>query len=538
MPHSSWFSYKLQRKYPYRWFTPVAIVGGVIFTILFSFINLAANGYQLKTIYVTDPNATLSQRYWYNNPPWSWTSKIETTCEAQNLQTGSQFFTSHLGLTYTLKSIWTGSSADNVTTNFPALAYLNNPLEDCHVDLVDVEMRRSSRDNGAPAPWWVWEASYADATAHCTIATDTGFVNASFTVHYTDLQRTYDYVLETDYVKSASIWWGTRLVNVYWQGCLWAMSATNWTDEETPSSFTSNTNSKQWDLGSFKLSVVNESSIQSMDMFSLEYYLVAEDGTINNPRPEPANFSQATWYNNASLPLSAIMTEAQGFAKAFYSLILVDLGQASLSNLLLDEDNLQSALQAKQDSFRQGTNPWLPQYDSLRCWFTEAEAAQVAVTDTVDCNEFNRLIDPNITNYNTDAVMEKYRLDAAYELFNDQMGPLNTSTATIYSQYACSVPVQRSAGPLAIAIIIADLVLLSTVWTIYNFIVGWRLRRDDPIADACPRCLELGDALPLSPPSKGMSGSGGRSVTLSRSVSGESSVALLRPEKSVALLRP
>lgn len=83
--YSSFFSYSLQRSYPFRWFTPVTIIGGIIFTVLFSFINVAANGYQLKTIYTTNPNATLNEKHWFTQAPWSWSSRLPPSCEAQNL---------------------------------------------------------------------------------------------------------------------------------------------------------------------------------------------------------------------------------------------------------------------------------------------------------------------------------------------------------------------------------------------------------------------------------------------------------------------
>jgi hypothetical protein len=523
--HSSFFSYNLQRDYPYRWFTPVAVAGGIIFTIFFSIVSFAANGYQLKTSYVTNPNDTLSRTHWYDKAPWSWTSKIAATCEAQNLQPGTTFFTSNLGLTYTLTGV------RNHNTTFPALVYMNNPLEDCYVDFVDVEMRRSSRSDRIPTFWWVFGASYATASVHCTIATDAGFVNATFTVPYTDLGRTYTYVLEADPAKSASIWWGTRLVNAYWQGCLWAMAATKWTEQRTPYSFQWDNDDRQWDLASFRFTVEDVSSIQSMGMFSLVYHLVAQSGDITNIQiPRDSNFSEADWYNNETLPLSAIMTEAQGFAKAFYSLILVDLGQSSLSNLLLSENDLQYVLQAKSDLFRSQNTSWLPQYDAYGCMFTQASSSETATYQNENCNNFNRLQAPNDTEVDmtSDAAFAtpRYRMDRAYDIFKDQMGALGTSNATIYSQYACSMPVPRSKTTLGIAIILADLVFLSTVWTLYKLVVDWRLRKRDANADACPKCLEH-SGIPLEPLGEFSTAYVGRPL-LSRGITGESSFGLLR----------
>lgn len=56
--HHSWFSYSISKPYPFRWFTPVVLVGGVILAVLLSLINLSANGYYLKPLYTSDPNGT------------------------------------------------------------------------------------------------------------------------------------------------------------------------------------------------------------------------------------------------------------------------------------------------------------------------------------------------------------------------------------------------------------------------------------------------------------------------------------------------
>lgn len=44
--HQSYFSYKLERKYPLKWFTWAAALGGLCLTVLFTIINLAANAYE------------------------------------------------------------------------------------------------------------------------------------------------------------------------------------------------------------------------------------------------------------------------------------------------------------------------------------------------------------------------------------------------------------------------------------------------------------------------------------------------------------
>jgi hypothetical protein len=46
--YESVFGYNLSRGYPYRWFTWLVVIGGVLATALFSVVNLAADGYELR----------------------------------------------------------------------------------------------------------------------------------------------------------------------------------------------------------------------------------------------------------------------------------------------------------------------------------------------------------------------------------------------------------------------------------------------------------------------------------------------------------
>jgi hypothetical protein len=63
--HESYFNYNVTRPYPYKWFTWAVVLGGIAATVLFSVLNLAANGYQLEVVYTTDPNGTLSEIQWF-----------------------------------------------------------------------------------------------------------------------------------------------------------------------------------------------------------------------------------------------------------------------------------------------------------------------------------------------------------------------------------------------------------------------------------------------------------------------------------------
>lgn len=42
------FSYAISREYPYQWFPWVVVIGGTVFTVLFSVFSLATKGYYLE----------------------------------------------------------------------------------------------------------------------------------------------------------------------------------------------------------------------------------------------------------------------------------------------------------------------------------------------------------------------------------------------------------------------------------------------------------------------------------------------------------
>ena len=156
--YESSFNYNITRPYPFRWFTWVVVIGGVVATALLSVANLAADGYILKTIYSTDPNSTVAEYAdrWYEKSPWSWTNKMSASCEPELLTVGNSYFSTNRGLTYTLNSIWQGSA----TNLKPATPYLNEPLN-CTVSLVYIEFLRADlRTTGNDI--YPWANTYAE----------------------------------------------------------------------------------------------------------------------------------------------------------------------------------------------------------------------------------------------------------------------------------------------------------------------------------------------------------------------------------------
>ncbi|KAF4961849.1 hypothetical protein FSARC_10035 [Fusarium sarcochroum] len=99
--HSSWFSYAISRPYPFRWFTPVTIVGGTILTVVFTIINLASSGFYLKPAFTEDPNSTTIQAARVTPSWWlSWITSFPTATASCTVMSNMGLMNLTLGVEY------------------------------------------------------------------------------------------------------------------------------------------------------------------------------------------------------------------------------------------------------------------------------------------------------------------------------------------------------------------------------------------------------------------------------------------------------
>ncbi|WKT41290.1 hypothetical protein QSH57_006096 [Fusarium oxysporum f. sp. vasinfectum] len=204
--HSSWFSYPITRPFPFRWFTPVAIVGGLILMVLFTIINLASSAFYLKPIFTDDPNGTTTQSVrWFMKAPLNWDNNMKVKCQPKILSVGDRVFSTNLGFQYSVKALTSSDDDSDFRKTYPSIAYLNNTLEDCYLTRVDINLRKS--DARASNSWWLsWITTFTDATASCNVMTSEGLVNITLGVEYTgQSDHIYDYVIEDDYKTHATL---------------------------------------------------------------------------------------------------------------------------------------------------------------------------------------------------------------------------------------------------------------------------------------------------------------------------------------------
>lgn len=136
---------------------------------------------------------------------------------------------------------------------------------------------------------------------------------------------------------------------------------------------------------------------------------------------------------------TGLASALDGFAKAFYAFVLLDLGSPSP---LTNGDSIKYLLSQRKSL--------LPERESLQI---------LGVNDT-----------------------------EAFDTFSGEMASLNSTEAQLSLQYVCSVPRQKDTLSMVVSVIIADIVLLSAFWTCLNWVATKFVSSRDPHWNHCPGC--------------------------------------------------
>lgn len=170
---------------------------------------------------------------WFMKPPFDWSDSLRPSCEPRLISVGDRFFTSNLGFYYEVSSITQVDRSQNITTSLGSTPYLNNTLEDCRAQDVSINLLKG--DTFVDYNWWIsWSGSSATTTSQCTIISEAGPVELTFTFGYNvGGDSSTNYVIDQNYSTKASVWWGTRLMNAYWFGMLSAMSLSYQTNDSS-----------------------------------------------------------------------------------------------------------------------------------------------------------------------------------------------------------------------------------------------------------------------------------------------------------------
>ncbi|EEU43519.1 uncharacterized protein NECHADRAFT_101122 [Fusarium vanettenii 77-13-4] len=461
--HSSWFSYPISRPYPFRWFTPVTLVGGVVLAVLFTLINLGSSGFYLKSEFTSDPNSTISgQLQWFMKPPFSGENSLEPKCEPKMLSVGDSFFTSRLGFQYTIKSLRRFNESDESMETLPSIPYLNNTLEDCFLDRASLKLIKS--DAIGSRTWWIsWSAaSTVEATAACRIMTQHGRINISLALQY---QGRADHLY--------------GLLNAYLAGVWQIMALTQQVSGAKDDHY--------WAFGDIAyIRNLSEQNIRTIDFFKSDAWIASSHGRIvttsmvvvDSPLGFANDFSATKnltyLFENPKDPLSPVTTEGLHYAKLLHSLISIDLGNCQAPNLLLSDDGLKYAIDAPDSPNRK------PKKD-LDCGTRNYKGSMDRYCKIPRPYTF---YDKNLT-----------FLNDTYDEFRPLTGKRGCKNSTIVAQYLCSVPESKSAGTMILAIVIANLVFLQAAWRLLGLAAQAMLPNADPDAMICEGCLKGNKAM-------------------------------------------
>lgn len=454
--HSSIFSYNLSRPYPLKWFTPIVFVGGIIALVLVSFLNVATSGYQLAATSSTNPNVTESAQTWFARWPSFIIGHMQASCESSAIPLGTQLYTNNTALPHTLGGVWQEDEAGAKTIS-GSLVYHNNPLQNCSISYVQIQIRGINRSATQIAIQQIGALLTAFTT--CGIETPQGLVMLNLTTNYelvldnpTPTSALFSF-MGRNATDKASLYLGETLLAMYW------IQLTNaYYTENKESGY--NLYEGMVTFGRNKSSPSDTEEIKSLDFFAPSCFFVPFSGTGIETEvqycPGATVSSLANGPGGANAPLPSIWIPADSISKSLYSTVLADLGQSDPSqpNLLVDQGLL--------EYFTRNFTNISQSYGSGSILWGE----NVHPSDTLLPTE------PYTTAQNSSNYY------------------LGINASTLATTYLCQVPQPKPASSLVFAVLIADLVLLQGLWRLFTLVVDFILVKKHPEMNYCKGCLK------------------------------------------------
>ncbi|KAI1426861.1 hypothetical protein F5Y12DRAFT_793587 [Xylaria sp. FL1777] len=428
MIYESWFSYGIHRPYPYRWFTPIVIVGGLVAVVVFSIINIASSGYNSTVLYSSDPNATVTEN-WYKGLPLIFGNAIKPSCQPKEILPNEAFQTNNSALTYTLNQVTQRSSGSgNFDTFAPTFIYSNNYLGNC--DVHEIQVLVSSTDlTAAQSGFSAWGTT-VQGRVSCVLSLKTEPLKV-------DLTANYNLIPETVSILSGfSVFNGlnrTATPSMFWAECL---LANNWEN------LTRTLNQENSFHYSSKGTISFTHSALTKNVTSLDYFLT--DLRVLNP----SNDTYSIYYTKPNMTTNSVLSDYGDFvvatdslAKVMEAAIMTDLAQTSW-----DVDNIFTSPELLRTFFNNQSSQYSGYLPGL------------AIGGPQD--------------------------------FSDDI-PLGFVPSVISTTYLCEVPMRKGWANLIVSLIVADLVFLRALWAVFCFIVGHFQSRHYPDANSCEGCRKI-----------------------------------------------
>ncbi|KAH0289963.1 hypothetical protein M436DRAFT_79648 [Aureobasidium namibiae CBS 147.97] len=437
------FSYSVTRQYPYKWFTPVAIVGGIILAVMFSAINFWSNAYTMVTATTSQLSVVEDPDTWLGHAPRIFTSKILPTCDQTSFLIGSMVYTNQTAFASQLLSA--GGALE--------LFYGGWQIHSCKDLQVSIEFETNSGRQAAQMDTSGWGATVG-ANIDCVLDNK---VSSEMTLSagYDPLSWGMDQggpvVMGLSSFHSDFRWAETLLLS------FWTETITAITSQTATQSEDQDLSSSRYNLTSGYISFRSPGpDITDASFFSKGQYaffdsnLQGQKGYFDSSE----GLSYGNLVGNASWP--DIWAPADRLAKAMFSTITADLGQTyrtpSDMSMIMTADQIQY---------------WTENLTHI--W----NASTVLDKDKLEDDRWFQMTQYNATR------------DEPVEPFTN---------STLAAAYVCQVPVLKSHFNIFISILVADVVLLRVAWTLYNYIVCYFLKDRQPDSNLCPGCLERGQS--------------------------------------------
>jgi hypothetical protein len=454
--HASIFSYNVTRPYPFKWFTPLVVIGGIVIAVLVTFLSISTSGYEMVSVYSANPNSTDGTLAYFSRLPSFMTANTMATCDSTTIPINSNFYTNNTAFSYTLSSIWQGDT-DDPQSFAGSLPYHYNRLQHCSIPSIAATFENIERPvlQIARDQWGVSLKAFIT----CLVESPEGLIHVNLTTAW-DLNAVDDWITHPFAIfpgvnqTSASLWWGQSLLLWYYRALTDNMAHATQAaaqadkpvykgfvimhrDEDTPE---------------------NDDEIKSLGFFRPECYFIpfSPNGRENVYwcGEETTTISDLSQGKGSHI-LPGIWLNLDTLSKAMYFTVLADLGQndASQSNIL--------------------TNTNLLQYFSANfSAFSEWDLYQ-----------------------NTHGAMAKGPLTSQ----NASQWELDINPSVISTVYLCQKPQLKHGGTLVMAVLVADLVILQAIWRVFKFAVDFIAPRTRPEMMHCQGCVDADTSLEIDP---------------------------------------
>lgn len=455
------FSYSVTRQYPYRWFMPVAVVGGIVLAVLFSAVNYFFNAFNMVTLATDDPDSLIT-RFQLENVPEIFRSKIKPRCQDTVIPFGSNIYTNQTALSYQLLSVNDQES--------PALTYHNQPLGGCSAEKVIIDFQNNAGRQAALVSRSGW-----DVTVNAEIVCRIGFYDTTQNWRDLYLGARYDPLspIATPGVSrfilvnaSLSFAWAETVLLGFWTETVTAIFHQTAQGLDAPDS-----TSSLFNLSSGYITFQNpHRDIKNASFFQKGQYAffnARSEGFVGNFSTESST-SYETLITDAPWP--NVWAPAGRLAKAMFSVIGADLSWDGYTETFYNVKGWETW------EIWSGRDPvnlsMIATPDQLHYW--SENLTQIWDASTVTSK---------------DSLSTGLRMTQYNEVSD---GALNFTHSVISTTYTCQVPQIKSGFNVFISIFVADLVLLRVAWTLYNLVVTYFLNSRHPDSNLCLGCLERG----------------------------------------------